>query len=158
MSKTRKSRSKKVKNNFTYSKYKFEFLILFLIFFGLFLLLEDFELKKFIRESFIYIISTFKHLIFYFYRSTLEFFLKIEFSDIIGLVLLFIAFFLVLIRWRNELINKYPSFEFCLVCKGKSQRIRRKLYIKIFGFFFRLKIRKYQCKDCNLKSYKLTSL
>ena len=43
----KRERSKKRKIISIVKKYNFEFLIAFLIFLGLFLLLEDFELKKF---------------------------------------------------------------------------------------------------------------
>jgi len=153
----RKERSKKRKIISIVKKYNFELLTGILLFFGLFLLLEDFELKEFIKNFSTRIYESVKYFIFYFYTSAFEFILKIEGSDIIGLILIFSAILLIFLRWRNNLIYQYSSSEFCFNCKGKLQRIKRKNKIKIFAFLIRLKVKKYQCKDCKLQSYKITS-
>ncbi len=137
-------------------KYNFELLIVILIFLGLFLLLEDFELKKFLKNFSIQIYEGIKYIFFLFLNSIFEYILKIESSDIIGLILIFSAIMLIFLRWRNNLIYQYSSSEFCFNCKGKLQRIKRKIKIKVFAFLIRLKVKKYQCKDCKLQSYKIT--
>ena len=153
----KRERSKKRKIISIVKKYNFEFLIAFLMLLGLFLLLEDFELKKFLKNFSIQIYEGIKYILFLFLNSIFEYILKIESSDIIGLILIFSAIMLMFLRWRNNLIYQYSSSEFCFNCKGKLQRIRRKIKIKIFAFLIRLKIKKYQCIDCKLQSYKITS-
>ena len=153
----KKERSKKRKVTSIVKKYNFEFLIAFLIFLGLFLLLEDFELKKFLQNFSIQIYESIKHIIFLFFSSIFEYLIKIQSSDIIGLILIFSAIILMFLRWRNNLIYQYSSSEFCFNCKGKLQRIKRKIKIKIIASLIRLKIKKYQCRDCKLQSYKITS-
>ena len=157
MPEKKRERSKKRKIISIVKKYNFEFLITFLIFLGLFLLLEDFELKKFLKNISIQIYEDIKYIIFLFINSIFEYLIKIESSDIIGLILIFSAITLMFLRWRNNLIYKYSSSEFCFNCKGKLQRIKRKIKIKVFAFLIRLKVKKYQCKDCKLQSYKITS-
>tara|TARA_B100001175_G_scaffold25323_1_gene18756 strand:- start:145 stop:621 length:477 start_codon:yes stop_codon:yes gene_type:complete len=157
MPEKKRERSKKRKIISIVKKYNFEFLITFLIFLGLFLLLEDFELKKFLKNISIQIYEDIKYIIFLFINSIFEYLIKIESSDIIGLILIFSAITLMFLRWRNNLIYKYSSSEFCFNCKGKLQRIKRNIKIKIFAFLIRIKIKKYQCKDCKLQSYKITS-
>ena len=152
----KRERSKKRKIISIVKKYNFEFFIAFLILLGLFLLLEDFELKKFLKNFSIQTYESIKHIIFLFLRSIFEYLIEIESSDIIGLILIFFAIMLIFFRWRNNLIYKYSSSEFCFNCKGKLHRIRRKIKIKIFAFLIRLKIKKYQCIDCKLQSYKIT--
>ncbi len=154
----RKERAKKRIIRATIKKYNFELLIILLIFLGLFLLVEDYELKRFLKNFSINIYNSIKYFIFYFYKSIIEFILKIEFSDIIGLLLIFSAVTLVFLRWRNNLLYNYSSYQFCFNCKGKLQRIKRKFRVKIFAFCIRLKVKKYQCKNCKLHSYKITSL
>ena len=156
MAEKKRARSKKRKIISIVKKYNFEFLIASLIFLGSFLLLEDFELKKFLKDFSIQIYESIKLIIFLFLNSIFEYLTKIESSDIIGLILIFSAIMLMFLRWRNNLIYQYSSSEFCFNCKGKLQRIRRKIKIKIFAFLIRLKVKKYQCIDCKLQSYKIT--
>lgn len=139
-------------------KYNFELLIIILILLGFFLLLEDFELKKFLQSSSIQMYEKMKYIVFNIYDSTFEFILKIETSDIIGLILIFSAILLIFLRWRNNLIYNYSSSQFCENCGGKLQRVKKKIKIRIFAFFTRLKVKKYQCKECKLQTYKITSL
>ena len=157
MTEKKRERSKKKKILSIVKKYNFEFLISFLVLLGSFLLLEDFELKKFLKNFSIQIYESIKHIIFLFLNSIFEYLIKIESSDIIGLILIFSAIILMFLRWRNNLIYQYSSSEFCFNCKGKLQRIRRKIKIKIISSLIRLKIKKYQCRDCKLQSYKITS-
>lgn len=158
MPEKKRERSKKRKIISIVKKYSFEFLITFLILLGSFLLLEDFELKKFLKDFSIEIYKSIKYIIFLFLNSIFEYLIKIESSDIIGLILIFSAITLIFLRWRNNLIYKYSSSEFCFNCKGKLQRIKRKIKTRIFAFLIRLKVKKYQCKDCKLQSYKITSI
>ena len=153
----KRERSKKKKILSIVKKYNFEFLIFFLVLLGSFLLLEDFELKKFLKNFSIQIYEGIKFMIFLFLNSIFEYITKIESSDIIGLILIFSAIILMFLRWRNNLIYQYSSSEFCFNCKGKLQRIKRKVKIKIIASLIRLKIKKYQCRDCKLQSYKITS-
>ena len=157
MPKKKRERSKKKKILSIVKKYNFEFLISFLVLLGSFLLLEDFELKKFLKNFSIQIYEGIKFMIFLFLNSIFEYITKIESSDIIGLILIFFAILLTFFRWRNNLIYQYSSSEFCFNCKGKLQRIKRKVKIKIIASLIRLKIKKYQCRDCKLQSYKITS-
>tara|TARA_S200000501_G_scaffold372214_1_gene416785 strand:- start:44 stop:520 length:477 start_codon:yes stop_codon:yes gene_type:complete len=157
MPKKKRERSKKKKILSIVKKYNFEFLISFLVLLGSFLLLEDFELKKFLKNFSIQIYEGIKFMIFLFLNSIFEYITKIESSDIIGLILIFSAIILMFLRWRNNLIYQYSSSEFCFNCKGKLQRIKRKVKIKIIASLIRLKIKKYQCRDCKLQSYKITS-
>ena len=158
MPKKRKERIKKIKIKAIIEKYSFELLIILLICLGIFLLLEDYELKKFIKKFSIYIYINMKYFIYYMYNSIFEFILKIEFSNIIGLLFILSAVTLIFLRWRNNLIYNYSSSGFCHNCKSKLQRIKRRTRVKVFAFFIRLKIKKYQCKNCKLHSYKITSL
>ena len=157
MPEKKRERSKKRKIISIVKKYSFEFLITFLILLGSFLLLENFEIKKFLKNFSIQIYESIKYIFFLFLNSIFEYILKIESSDIIGLILIFSAIMLMFLRWRNNLIYQYSSSEFCFNCKGKLQRIKRKIKIKVFAFLIRLKIKKYQCRDCKLQSYKITS-
>ena len=85
----RKERARKKSIIPIIKKYNFELLITILILLGLFLLLEDFELKKLLQSSFIQMYEKMKYIVFNIYDSTFEFILKIETSDIIGLILIF---------------------------------------------------------------------
>ena len=157
MPEKKRERSKKRKIISIFKKYHFEFLIASLVLLGSFLLLEDFEIKKSLKNFSIQIYEGIKYIIFLSLDSIFKYIMKIESSDIIGLILIFSAIILIFLRWRNGLIYQYSSSEFCFNCKGKLQRVRRKIKIKIFAFFMRLKVKKYQCKNCKLHSYKMTN-
>ena len=69
MPKNKRERSKKRKIRSIVKKYNFEFLVTFLIFLGLFLLLEDFEIKSFIKTFSFQIYTDVKYIIFLFFNS-----------------------------------------------------------------------------------------
>ena len=65
----RKERANKKSIRSIIKKYNFELLIVILIFLGLFLLLEDFELKKFLKNFSIQIYEGIKYIFFLFLSS-----------------------------------------------------------------------------------------
>ena len=155
---TKKRRQKKSQLKYLLNEYNFEIFILFLIFLGIFLLLENFELKSLIKTLINDIFNLITLLFKKFYHFIFNFISRIEQSDIVGLSLLSIAFFLIIIRWRYRLILKYSFFDTCRNCNNKIQRIKRKRIIKISSYLLRLKVKKYECKICKLQDYKISRI
>ena len=152
---------KRTKRNKKYSilkEYNFEIFITFLIFFGIFLLIENIELKSFLKNTYFYIYNTIKNIIYESYHFIFKTISKIESSDIFGISLICFAVFLLIIRWRQRLITNFSFLESCRSCKDRVHRIKREKKVKIFAFIFRLKIRKYQCVNCHFKDYKINKI
>lgn len=134
-------------------KYSFEFLILFLIISGIFLLVEKMEIKS----TFIYYIKLVFNSIIQFLQSIAsvlsEFVKTREGSDIIGMGLLFTAFLLIYFRYRKMALTEWNSGENCLECETKMVRKRKEAIHRILSKLLILKVRHYFCEKC--KSSKL---
>ena len=155
--KSRKSNRKSGKNKF-WQKYNFEIFVFFLVFIGIFLIVENFNIKESVSNTYILIRN-------YLNKAFLELYLifttllySVENSDLFGLGLIVFAIFLIFLRWRQQLINEYSTYEVCRLCNSRIHRIKRKKRIKIFAYIFRLKIKRYQCKACNQVGYIIRSL
>lgn len=155
--KSRKSNRKSGKNKF-WQKYNFEIFVFFLIFIGIFLIVENFNIKDSVLNTYIlirnYLDKAFLEL--YLIFTTLLY--SVENSDLFGLGLIVFAIFLIFLRWRQQLINEYSTYEVCRLCNSRIHRIKRKKRIKIFAYIFRLKIKRYQCTACNQVGYIIRSL
>ena len=77
----------------------------------------------------------------------------VENSDLFGLGLIVLAISLILLKWRQNLLNEYSIYEVCRSCNNRIHRIKRRKRIKIFAYIFRLKIKRYQCTACNQVGY-----
>ena len=155
--KSRKSNRKSGKNKF-WQKYNFEIFVFFLVFIGIFLIVENFNIKESVSNTYILIRN-------YLNKAFLELYLifttllySVENSDLFGLGLIVFAIFLIFLRWRQQLINEYSTYEVCRLCNSRIHRIKRKKRIKIFAYIFRLKIKRYQCTACNQIGYIVRSL
>ena len=155
--KSKKSNRKSKKSKF-WRKYNFEIVIFSLIVIGIFLIIEDFNIKNSILNAYSqiydYLIKLF--LILYVALTTLLY--SVENSDLFGLGLIVFAIFLILLKWRQNLLNEYSIYEVCRYCNNRIHRIKRRKRIKIFAYIFRLKIKRYQCKACNQVGYIIKSL
>ena len=155
--KSRKSNRKSKKSKF-WRKYNFEIVILSLIVIGIFLIIEDFNIKNSILNAYSQIYDSLIKLFLTLYVALTTLLYGVENSDLFGLILIAIAIFLILLKWRQNLLNKYSSCEVCRYCKNRINRIKRRKRIKIFAYIFRLKIKRYQCTACNQVGYIIKSL
>ncbi len=128
----------------------FEITVLIMFLLGVFLLVENMEISatlfKIIKDS-IFFFADFIKLI----RNSIYYLLNwLELSDMVGVVLIFFALYLVLIRTRIRLLAKYPKVYECENCDNtnKLKRVQKKLKHRIIQFVLRLRIYYYQCDNC----------
>ena len=139
-------------------KYNFEIVIFSLIVIGIFLIIEDFNIKNSILNAYIQIYDYLIKLFLTLYVALTTLLYGVENSDLFGLGLIVFAIFLILLKWRQNLLNEYSIYEVCRYCNSRIHRIKRRKRIKIFAYIFRLKIKRYQCTACNQVGYIIRSL
>ena len=155
--KSTKSNRRSRKDKF-WEKYNFEIFIFSLFTIGVFLLIESFDIKASIIKSYFLVYKFITWSILELYLIIVNLLSNVENSDLIGLVLIIFAIFLLLLRWRQRFLNNHLTYEVCRYCNGRIHRIKRKKRVKFFAYIFRFKIKRYQCVDCNQASYIIKSL
>ena len=141
------------KNISLFKEYSFELTVFSMVIFGIFLLVEKMEISQ-------TLFRLIKNLLFFFadlikaIRDILVNALTIlELSDMVGVVLILFAFYLILIRIRFRLLTIYPKVYECQHCNSSSKlkRIQKKLKHRIIHFVLSLRVYYYQCQDCYKK-------
>ena len=133
--------------------YNFEVTVFSMIIIGFFLLVEQMEISQtifnFIRKIIFLFADTIKVIRDKFY----EIFNWIEVSDLVGLILIGFAGFLITIRARIRLLTKYQKIHECPECKPghKLKRIQKKLKHRMINIILRLRVYNYQCQNCYKK-------
>ena len=133
--------------------YSFEIVLFFLILTGLFLLVVDVDLKENIRYSISLIYSFTKEFLNFILYNLTGGFKIIKFSNLLGFLILLICFYLTYKRLKDRLIKSNNILKTCEKCNNKLNRINKTNWLKLLGFFMRLKIRLYECDKCH-KKYK----
>ena len=130
-------------------RYTFELLILFLILTGVFLLVENMEIKS----TIIYYVNGLMKFNLQFLQSIITslsgFIQSREGSDIIGMGLIFLAIILLYFRYRKMILTEWNSGKNCPECESKMVRKRKESKHKILAKIFFLKVRHYFCAKCN---------
>ena len=153
--KKRKGIPKKHRKPF-YEEYNFEIMVVFLLGLGIFLLVEDLEIKAYlynmIRTIFLFIekfIQSFRDGIFYVVG-------EFETSDLVGISLIFFAMFLVANRWRERMIDRFSSLKECPECRSHLHRIQKTSGQRMTSMFYYVDVKHYSCKSCGYKGIKMT--
>ena len=142
---------KRIKNNNKsfYKDYNFEILVLGLFALGFFLLWEKWKIKsifwRFVTDT-TRIIVTFIRDVSVSIGNVVS---GVETSDLIGIVLIMVAFILVLNRARIRIITHHPNLLSCPQCEGDLRRTHRKIKHRIQEFFLLCKIKRYRCRKCS---------
>ena len=130
-------------------RYTFELLILFLILNGVFLLVENMEIKS----TIIYYVNGLMKFSLQFLQSIITslsgFIQSREGSDIIGMGLIFLAIILLYFRYRKMILTEWNSGKNCPECESKMVRKKKESKHKIIAKIFFLKVRHYFCAKCN---------
>ena len=149
--KRKKSNSKKEISFF--KEYNFEITVFAMFVLGVFLLVEKMEISqtlfKFIKTT----IFLFADLIKAIRDSIYDTLSWLELSDLVGVVLILFALYLIALRIRVRLLMLYPKIYECQYCdnKNKLKRIPKKLKHRIIHFALRLRVYYYQCDNCYKK-------
>lgn len=131
------------------NEYSYEIKVGFLFSLGVFLLVEKLEIKHyiytFVRGTLFLIGDMIKSM-----AGGMEFIIgTFETSDIVGIVLILSSLFMVSKRWRERTIERNSILNDCPNCGGDFKRIHRTQYQKIQSFFWWVKIKHFECKDCS---------
>ena len=145
----------KPKRKLFYQEYNFEITVVVLIALGVFLLIEDLEIKHYLYEFIKVIFFTIGRFIKLLRDGSIFIIDKFEVSDLVGISLILLALFLVANRWRERLIERYSVLRNCPDCNGDLQRVKRDFNQKMTGFLYFLNVKNYHCKSCNYTGFKL---
>ena len=147
---------KKGKHKSFFKEYNYEITAVFLILLGIFLLVENLEIKYYI---YIFLQKIFFSLIFVFSKILNSFLIIIkqfETSDIVGVALTLIGFYMLLRIWREREISRNSYLQNCPECGGNLRRIPRTSRQKVSGVIFGSKIKHYSCNICDYKGIKMS--
>lgn len=150
MNSDKKRRSSKNKRHATsmFRDFRQEIFIGALFLLGVFLLIEDLDIKVSVYHGFVYLskhMGTFANNIL---TKSIEGFKILEGSDIVGVALIIIAINLFIYRIRHKFVIRYGQLPSCPDCGEELNLIHRNFFHRIVGFVFRVKIRRYACKVC----------
>jgi predicted RNA-binding Zn-ribbon protein involved in translation (DUF1610 family) len=153
----RRSKSKRHQNSFI-RDFRVEIFIVFLFLLGAFLLYEDMEIKSVVFSGILSFFNTITNAFSSLLGAILGGLAVIETSDVVGSILIFIAFLLLTYRARQQAIIRYYDLTVCPECGSELNHIHRNRLQRITGTLLRLKIRRYKCKECSFDGLKIRSL
>ena len=152
MKRKRKKSSTKKEASF-FKEYNFEITVFVMFLLGVFLLVEKMEIShtlfQIIKDT-IFLFADFIKVI----RDSIYDILRwLELSDLVGVILILFAFYLIALRIRFRLLTMYPKVYECQNCdnQNKLKRIPKRLKHRIIHFALRLRVYYYQCDDCYKK-------
>ena len=139
-----------------FKEYKFEINVIILLGVGIFLLVEDFEIKHFIAVRIRFILIFIADIIGIARDAIINNIKLLEMSDLVGIIFITFAIFLIVNRWREKIINQFSVLIECPKCGEKLHRIHKNNFQRFFGLLFFLNIKNYKCNSCAFKGFKLT--
>ena len=138
--------------------YWYEITVIFLITFGLFLLVDDIKIKEIIIQKGKLIINGIINVIISILIFLKSWIINIKVSDIIGLFLVMIAGLMVSLRFRQRFIFKYEHIYECPECESSLQRIHSTLKHRLIHLIMRLKVKNYKCSKCSYIGFRISKL
>ena len=145
----------KSKYKLFFKNFNFEIKIVSLLTLGIFLLVEELEIKQFLLELVKLIIFNTGKVIQWILKKSAFFIEGFEFSDVVGISILLYVFYLIANRSRQKLFNRFPNINNCSKCNGKIHRIRKKWKHKVLSYVYFITVKHYRCTDCNYQEIKL---
>ncbi|NQV42284.1 MAG: hypothetical protein HQ506_08025 [Candidatus Marinimicrobia bacterium] len=136
-------------------EFTLEIIIGVIFLFGVFLLFEEMEIKTYVFNSIVTFIQTITTGFSNFLGGILGITEAFETSDIVGTILILIAFTLLIYRVRQKAIIRFHDLEECPDCGGDLQHVHRDLIQRIASKLFFLKIRRYHCKTCDFDGLRM---
>jgi len=140
------------------SEYNYEITIVVLIALGIFLLVEDLEIKHYMYLGLRWFLFSIGDII-KGIRDNIILLLEkdlFELSDLVGISLILFALHLAAKRWRDREIERYSELSICPNCGGKLQRVQRTPKQKIISLFYVAQVKNYSCRECAFKGIKMS--
>ena len=106
----------KQKHNPFFSEYSFEIKVIILLALGIFLLIEDLEIKNYIYTFIRFIMFTIGDIIVWLRDNTLFIIKQFEVSDLVGISLIIYVLYLIAERWRERMIERFSELTNCPKC------------------------------------------
>ncbi|MDP6614955.1 MAG: hypothetical protein QF835_08050 [Candidatus Marinimicrobia bacterium] len=141
------------------SEYNYEITIVVLIALGIFLLVEDLEIKHYMYLGLRWFLFSIGDIIKDIRDNVILLLEKdlFELSDLVGISLILFALHLAAKRWRDREIERYSELSICPDCGGKLQRVQRTPKQKIISFFYVAQVKNYSCRECEFKGIKMSN-
>ncbi|NQV29643.1 MAG: transposase family protein [Candidatus Marinimicrobia bacterium] len=139
-------------------EFRIEILIGVLFLIGVFLLFEQMEIKSVVFKGIVSFFQSITQGFSDFLGSLLEATDLFETSDIVGSILILLALLLLLFRVRQKAIVRFYELTECPECGSDLLHVHRNQFQRVFGFIFRLKIRRYQCKNCEYDGVRMRAM
>lgn len=138
-------------------EYSFEIKVVILFALGIFLLVEELEIKEYILNFTTQIFFSIGSAIEWIRNSLIDLIKNrtIEGSDIVGYSLILYVIYLIAERWRERMIDRFSELSNCPKCGGGLNRIPKSWQHKMMGFIYWAKVKHYHCKLCSYKGIKL---
>ena len=130
-------------------EYNYEITVLLLFLSGLFLLLEKMNIKKELFNILKKVILFIKDIIIYILSIVVKIIRSIEISDLIGMILIAMAFIMVIKRIRSRFIQKFSQLSECPKCGEDLNRAHRTTKQKLLGWLLYVKAMHFSCKKCD---------
>ena len=145
----------KQKHKPLFSEYSFELKVVILFALGIFLLIEDLEIKNYIYTFIRFIMFTIGDIIIWFRNYTLFIIKQFEVSDLVGISLIIYVLYLIAERWRERMIERFSELRNCPQCGSDLNRIHKELKHIIMSYIYFLQVKHYHCTSCSYKGIKL---
>ena len=155
--KERKGIKKQKRQESFIREYNYEITIVVLIALGIFLLVEDLEIKHYMYLGLRWFLFSIGDII-KGIRDNVILLLEKDFfevSDLVGISLILLALHLAAKRWRDREIERYSELSTCPKSGGKLQRVQRTPKQKIISFFYAAQIKYYGCRECEFRGIKM---
>lgn len=132
-------------------KYRVELIALVVILLGVFLLVEQWDIRVTVMRTTIQTIDSLKPLLKAVSERLVGYILSMTLSDLIGWVLIIATLFFILwrIRYRYTHSERLKAMA-CPRCKGGLVRVHRTFFDRVLGWIFLPGSRRYRCSnsDC----------
>ena len=138
-----------------FSEYSFELKVAILFALGIFLLIEDLEIKNYIYTFIRFIMFTIGDIIVWLRDNTLFIIKQFEVSDLVGISLIIYVLYLIAERWRERMIERFSELRNCPQCGSDLNRIHKELKHIIMSYIYFLQVKHYHCTSCSYKGIKL---
>ena len=138
-----------------FREYNFEFTVVVLIALGIFLIVEDLEIKYYIYQFVKAFFFGIGHIIKLIKNGAIYLVSQFETSDLVGISLILLAIFLIAKRWRDRIIERHSILTECPNCNGHLVRTHRELNHKIMSLIYFITVKNYHCKVCKYKGIKM---
>ncbi len=141
-----------------FNEYWFEITIIFLLIFGLFLLIEDLEIKEILKEKGLILKSAIMNFLSSFFGFIIKWIKNMEVSDIVGVLSIMVAGLMLGWRFRQRFISNHEHIYDCPDCESSLQRIHATFWHKLIHTILRVKVKNYKCSKCSFKGYRISLL